>query len=129
MKLLTDEHIVALHARVLAELGGGAPGIRERQVIQSAIGRMSSGFGEREFYPGIFEKVAVLLESLIQSHPFVDGNKRTAVVAAGALLEANGWQLSYNSDEVVEFALAVANHQIDLPDIIAWLKEHSTEAS
>ena len=51
------------------------------------------------------------------------------MVAAGALLEANGWQLSYNPDEVVEFALAVANHQIDLPDIIAWLKEHSTEAS
>ena len=128
MKRLTDEDIIGLHARVLAELGGGAPGIRERQLIQSAIGRMSSGFGEREFYPDIFEKAAVLLESLIQNHAFVDGNKRTGVWAAGALLERNGWQLSYGADEVVEFALAVANHQIDLSGIIAWFKEHSTEA-
>jgi len=90
---------------------------------------MISGFGDREFYPDIFEKAAVLLESLIQNHAFVEGNKRTAVAAAGALLEATGWQLSYNPDEVVEFALAVANHRINLTGIIAWLKEHSTEAS
>ena len=129
MKVPACEDIVALHARALAELGGGTPGIRDRGLIASAIGRVNSGFGEREFYPDIFEKAAALLESLIQNHPFVDGNKRTGIATAGVFLEANGWKLSYGPREVVEFALAVANHQIDLPDIIAWLKEHSTEAS
>ena len=128
MKLLRDDDIIALHARALAELGGGTPGIRDRGLIASAIGRVDSGFGEREFYPGIFEKAAALLQGIICNHPFVDGNKRTGLSAAGTLLEQNTWQLSYNPDEVVEFALAVANHLIDLPDIIAWLKEHSTEA-
>ncbi len=128
MKLLRDDDIIALHARALAELGGGTPGIRDRGLIASAIGRVNSGFGEREFYPGIFEKAAALLQGIICNHPFVDGNKRTGLSAAGTLLEQNTWQLSYNPDEVVEFALAVANHLIDLPDIIAWLKEHSTEA-
>jgi len=50
-------------------------------------------------------------------------------LATGTLLERNGWQLSYNPDEVVEFALAVANHKINLTGIIVWLNEHSTEAS
>ncbi len=129
MKLLTDEDIIALHSRALAELGGGAPGIRDRGLIASAIGRVNSGFGEKEFYPGIFEKAAALLQGIICNHPFVDGNKRTGIATAGALLEANGWKLSYGPKEVVAFALAVANHQIDLTGIIAWLKERSTEAS
>jgi len=129
VNLPTDGDIIELHARALAELGGGAPGIRDRYLIQSAIGRMSSGVRERECYPDLFGKAAALLHSLIQNHPFVDGNKRTATEAAGTLLEDNGWELTHGREESVEFTLAVANHQIDLPDIIAWLKEHSTEAS
>ena len=83
MKLLRDDDIIALHTRALAELGGGTPGIRDRGLIASAIGRVNSGFGEKEVYPGIFEKAAALLQGIIYSHPFVDGNKRTAVAAAG----------------------------------------------
>ncbi len=117
-----------MHTRALAELGGGAPGMRDRQLLESAIGRTGSGLVDQEFYPDVFAKAAVLLESLIQNHPFVDGNKRTSVLAAGTLLEQNGWQLAYEAGEVVEFALSVANHQLELIGIISWLKEHSTPA-
>jgi len=71
------------------------------------------------------DKAAALLESIIQNHPFIDGNKRTALIAAGGFLERNGWILLYDVADVVSFALGVANKQIAMPEIVAWLRAHS----
>lgn len=120
------DEIIALHSRVLAELGGGARGIRDRGLIAASVGRISSGWEGGEFYPGLFDKAAALLESIIRNHPFIDGNKRTALLAAGTLLELNGWQLSFDKVEAVNFALGVESKQLDHRQIVTWLREHST---
>ncbi len=127
VKVLGVEDVIRRHSEALAQYGGGAPGIRDRGLIEASVGRISSGWEEGEFYPGLFEKAAALLESIIRNHPFVDGNKRTALLAAGTLLELNGWELTFDKEEAVEFALGVANRQLDLSDLIAWLREHSSE--
>lgn len=120
--------VLALHERVLAELGGGSRGILDVRGIEASVGRMTSGVREREFFPDVFDKAAALLESLIRNHGFVDGNKRTAMLATDVLLELNGLHLAYERDEAVELTLGIANRQIDLQEIVIWLRDHSTPA-
>ncbi len=128
VKLLDVDAVVAIHDRALTDFGGGSPGILEIGNIEASVGRMSAGVAEKEFFPGLLDKAAALLESLVRNHGFVDGNKRTAVLATGALLELNGYHLSYGPEEVVEFALGVANREMELAEIVAWLRGHSRRA-
>ena len=123
--LLDGQAVERLHDFVLAELGGGGPGVLDAGRIEAAVARMASGVGDDEFFPSLHEKAAALLASLIQGHPFVDGNKRTAMLAANALLELNGWRLEFSAEEVIEFAIAVATHRLDFDDIVRWLRDHS----
>jgi len=125
VKLLDVEQVIGIHDWALPSFGGGSPGILQFALIEASVARMSSGVEGEEFFPGLFDKAAALLESLIRNHGFVDGNKRTAILSAGTLLELNGWHLSYNASEAVEFTLSVANRQIELPQILTWLRAHS----
>ncbi len=127
VRALTADDIVQCHARALRDYGGGQAGIRDMGLVEAAIGRMNSGWGDEEFYPTLFDKAAALLDSIIHNHPFLDGNKRTALFAAGTLLEINGWLLSFDTDDVVHFALRVANKQIEMPEIVEWLRAHSRQ--
>ena len=67
--------VLAAHARLII-LFGGAQGVRDRAALEAALGRPQSGY-----YRDLLEQAAALLESLSQNHPFVDGNKRTAIAA------------------------------------------------
>ena len=125
MRTLATEDVIRLHAIALAEYGGGLAGMSDVGLLEAAIGRMTSGWGDEEFYPTLFDKAAALLESIIHNHPFVDGNKRTAMLAAGTFLQLNGWELTFDAVEVVEFALGVANKQLAMPEIVQWLQTHS----
>jgi len=81
-----------------------------------------------EFFPTLFEKAAALLQALATYHPFVDGNKRTALISAGAMLEANGYTVPYTPDDAVHFMLSVVNDRLSIEQIVEWLREHSTAA-
>lgn len=79
---------------------------------------------QQEYYKGVFLKAAALLRSLICDHPFLDGNKRTAVIAVAAFLELNGWEFAASQHEVVRFALRIAKGwERDLRRIKSWLRK------
>ncbi len=90
---------------------------------------MSAGARETEVFPSLHEKVAALLQALVQNHGFVDGNKRTALASAAAMLALNGWWLDYEDDDAVAFMIGVATHEIDFEGIVEWLREHSARVS
>ncbi|EKD62145.1 MAG: hypothetical protein ACD_52C00290G0009, partial [uncultured bacterium] len=73
----------------------------------------------------VFKKAAALLQSLLKNHPFVDGNKRTALTSAGIFLRLNGQKLVNSHEDEVEFAIRVDNERLSLAEIAAWLKRHS----
>ena len=75
MKRLTLEQILILHQRVIQQ-SGGASGIRDKGILESALAQPEMSYGGQALYPTIIEKVAALGYSLIQNHPFIDGNKR-----------------------------------------------------
>lgn len=123
-KYLSIEQVLAIHDQMIKRFGGSF-GIRDLGLIDSAVARPQASFGGYDLYPDIFEKATALLQSLLKNHPFVDGNKRTALTSAGLFLKMNGWELKNVHNEEVEFAIKVDNNNLTLEQISKWLKEHS----
>lgn len=121
---LTPEQVLFLHSRLVEETGG-LHGVRDLPMLLSALGRPQATFSGRELYPDIYSKAGALLDSLIRNHPFLDGNKRTAIAAAAIFLRLNGFSLEVNHGEMVQFTLACAQAQVGLEDIGLWLRENS----
>lgn len=107
---------------------GGSFGIRDLGLIESAIARPQASFGGKYLYADFFDKAAALLQSLLKNHPFVDGNKRTALTSTAMFLKINGYKLTNLHQEEVEFAVRVDNGNLSVEEISLWLKEHSQKA-
>jgi len=112
----------AIEAHDKALLRGGHPGIINLNSIQSAIERPYNGY-----YRQIWKKAAALFESLCRNHGFTDGNKRTAVTLLILLLERSDYDLQPLPDEdlfdaIEEFAVSVANGEMNTIEIEVWLR-------
>ncbi len=122
--LPTIENVLFLHT-VAVEAFGGSEGVRDLESLRAAVARpWGSSFGQDHF-PTPFDKAAALAESLIRRHPFVDGNKRTAMYAAVYLLEKLGFELEANQKELEDFAVSVAVGDLETEDIALWFEEHA----
>jgi death-on-curing protein len=86
-------------------------------------------FDGRELYPTIVEKASALGFSLIQNHPFIDGNKRIGHAAMETFLMLNGHEISASADEQVDIILGVASGNISRHAFTNWLKEHIVDLS
>lgn len=124
MIFLTAEQALFIHSRLIVETGG-AHGLRDLGLLQSAIARPQTTFDGREMYPSLFEKAAALLDSLVNNHPFVDGNKRTGIVCVGMFLRLNGRELSASQSNLEDFTMRVANSHLDIEQISQWLENNS----
>ena len=125
---LTLEDVLEIHQAVISETGG-ASGIRDVNLLDSAIHRPQASFAEMDLYASLAEKVSALLHSLILNHPFIDGNKRTAFTAADVFLRLNGWQFAGNEDELYTFMMAIAVGHVRFPAIVEWVRSHIVESS
>ncbi len=125
---LSAQQVLFIHARLLATSGGGA-GVRDLGLLQSAVARPQAVFDGQDLYPDLLSKTAVLLESLAQNHPFVDGNKRTAITAASLFLLRNGRRVQTSNAELERFTLWVVNEHPSLTEIGAWFEENSVVSS
>ena len=127
MNYLTAEQILFLHARLIEETGG-EHGIRDLNLLLSALGRPQASFDGNDLYPDIFTKAGALMDSLIRNHPFLDGNKRTGIASAGLFLVLNGFHLTMTNFEMESFTLSVAQSQQTIEETANWLKNHSQKA-
>lgn len=108
---------------------GGSHGVRDTGLIESAVARPQATFGDKHLYHSIFDKAAALLQSLLKNHPFVDGNKRTALSSSALFLWKNGYKLTNAHKEEVAFAVRVDNGNLTVAQISHWLKAHSIKIS
>jgi len=121
---LTLEQVLVIHEDQI-ERYGGSHGVRNLALLESAIFRPQSTFGGKDLYVTLFDKASSLLHSILLNHPFIDGNKRTAVVSTITFLELNGYLLQISQKGLVQFALNVENKKITVEKIATWLKDHS----
>ncbi len=121
---LTPQQILFIHARLI-ETTGGSHGLRDLGLLESAVARPRAVLGGTELYPDIFDKAAALMESLAQNHPFVDGNKRTAITATALFLQQNGRRLQTTNEELERFTLMVVNERPSLDEIADWFQSNT----
>lgn len=102
--------VYEIHQRILDKGGGGLEGIRDATMLHAAVARPFATFEGNELYPTDLEKAAALFHSLIKSHPFMDGTKRTAFASTLYFLQERGYKLQQPlpKDEVIRFCVEVA---------------------
>ncbi len=105
-KFLTIEEILWLHDDQIASFGG-TTGVRDLGLLDSALSQPKASFGGELLHPTIAEQAAAYLYHLAMNHPFVDGNKRTALASMEAFILANGYRLELTNNEVYELVLNV----------------------
>lgn len=117
----TRDFVEALHAEQL-RLHGGAAGVRDEGMLESALFRPQ----QKEAYgdPNIADLAAAYLFGIAKNHPFVDGNKRTALAAADLFLYFNGFNLEADEDDLIQFVLMVAAGEIDEDGAAAFFRDH-----
>ena len=123
MNWISLEELVVIHELVIAETGG-VHGITNPGGVESALARPFTTFGGAGLFPDLVSKVSALIHSIIAFHPFADGNKRTALVAADVCLRLNGYRL-VPSEEVEPFFWAVARGEVEIDAIAEWLRAHT----
>src|SRR5258707_11694486 len=110
MRYLTLGEVVRLHQLVI-EQAGGAPGIRDLALLDSALAQPRATFDGRDLHPTVLDKAAALCASLVQNHPFVDGNKRVGHAAMATFLLLNGLDITATTDEQERLILTLASGQ------------------
>lgn len=125
MRYLEADEVLLIHERILAKFGG-AGGIRDWGLLDSAVKRPRAFFAGQEPYPDLFTKAAALGHSLALNHPFVDGNKRTAWEAMHTFIEENGQSLQAQTDEIVELMLRIEDKGWGVEQIAQWLQARSS---
>ena len=123
MRYLTLGEIVDLH-RALIETSGGATGIRDLGMLESALAQPRATFGGADLHPTIAAKATALGFSLAMNHPFIDGNKRVAHAAMEVFLVLNGWELVADVDEQERLMLDLAAGQCSREELLAWIEAH-----
>jgi death-on-curing protein len=116
---LGEAVVLALHGRLLAE-HGGAQGIRDSSLLDSALARPRQllAYGE----PDTFDLAAAYTSTFVRNHPFVDGNKGTAFMAAYVLLGSNGFRLVASEVEAAQFVMLLASSEFEEPEFATWLR-------
>jgi len=126
MRYLALNETIELHRRII-EQSGGAEGIANLGGLESALAQPRMTFGGEDLYPTIVEKASALGFSLINNHPFVDGNKRIGHAAMEVFLVLNGFEIDAPVDEQEEVILQVASGELGRDNFTQWLRDRIVE--
>ena len=123
MIILTPEEIVEQHNMII-ESTGGSPGLRDEGLLKSAVMGCYQSFGGVDLYPSIEEKAARMAYAICNNHPFIDGNKRIAVIAMLTVLFMNDISVSYTQAELISLGLGIADGSLDYESVKSWINKH-----
>lgn len=119
--MISVKEALQIHAIVIVE-HGGSTGVREMNLLESALNRPYQTFDGSELYPTAVEKAAAIIESVVKNHPFSDGNKRTGYVLCRLLLMENALDIKASPEDKYEFVIRISTGEIDYDEIKRWLE-------
>ena len=123
MKRLSKEQILMLHSQLIEEYGG-SDGVRDYNLLDSALENPFQFFGGEELYPTLQAKAARQGYGLIKNHCMIDGNKRIGTHAMLVFLAINGIEIDYTQKELYETILAIADGSLEYEYLLKWILEH-----
>jgi len=125
---LSIEDILSIHVRMIKEFGG-MPGVADRGMLESATAMPGAGISGSFLHKSLPAMAAAYLFHICKNHPFFDGNKRVAVVAAELFLNINGMRLNVSNEELKEQCLGVASGEILKSETIIFFEKHTGGAN
>lgn len=120
---LSEEKVKLLY-QLMVEATGGTFGIRDENLLNSALEGIFQTFDGKDLYPSKEEKGAMLGYSLISNHAFVDGNKRIGVYVMLTFLEVNGIRIDCSDEELITLGLGLAAGEIGYEGLLDWILDH-----
>lgn len=126
MKILSKEQVIKIHSMLISKTGG-LNGIRDNGLLESALAAPFQTFDEQELYPTSYSKAARLGYSLVNNHPFVDGNKRIGILVMLTYLELNGILLNVTDEELIQLGLDLASGKIQDSHLLEWIIKHDND--
>lgn len=124
MKKISKDQVLMLHTMVIKQ-SGGMDGIRDNGLLDSALHAPFQSFDNEELYPSIQGKAARICYSIINNHPFIDGNKRIGVLIMLVFLKINNIILQCRDDDIIDLGLGVASGKYDTNYIMEWIILHT----
>lgn len=121
---LSLENILAIHEEMIHSYGG-RKGIREKNLLLSALEQPKCMFNGQYLNKTIFEKAASYLFHICKNHPFIDGNKRTALVSAFVFLDLNQYEVHASEEEFEELVMGVAEGSIKKSEVSKFFKKYA----
>ena len=125
---LTLDEVLGIHASRIRRYGG-SPGVRDLSLLRSSVAIPQATFGGEFLHASLFEMAAAYLFHLVRNHPFVDGNKRTALMCALAFLGMNGQRLNASEDSLFDLVYGAAAGKIGKAEIAVFLRESCSPRS
>lgn len=119
---LPKKLVLALHAETLHQFGG-TTGLRDEGRLESALSRPQNRYTFAD--PSLFELAAAYCHGIVRNHPFVDGNKRTGLLAARAFLFRNGYRLDPDEADMVRVVERVASGKVSEEELAQWVKQNA----
>lgn len=120
--MISEHEILEIHA-ILIEEFGGADGVRDIGLLNSALNRPYQTFDGIELYATPIDKAAAILESIVKNHPFADGNKRTGYVLARLVLMDHKLDIYADQDQKYKFVIAISTGELNFDQIKEWLEQ------
>lgn len=114
--------VLAIHAETLRQFGG-TTGLRNEGRLESALSRPRNQYAFAD--PSLFELAAAYCHGIVRNHPFVDGNKRTGLLAARAFLFRNGYRLDPEEDDMVQVVERVASGEVSEEELAQWIEQNT----
>jgi death-on-curing protein len=121
---LSLDEVLAIHAHQIDRYGG-ALGIRDRGLLESALAMAEATFSGEDLHPTLHEKAAAYLFHLVKNHPFVDGNKRVGLAVCLVFLRLNGMKVRATDEELVDLVLGAIENRFSKADVAVFLRDRS----
>ena len=123
MKKLDKEMVLLIH-QLIAQQTGGSVGVRDMNLLDSALKSVFATFDGKDLYPTKEEKAARLGFNLISNHAFIDGNKRIGVHIMILYLALNGIEIYNTESELIKVGLCVASGKMSYEQLLEWIRKH-----
>jgi death on curing protein len=118
--MIDSDEVIRIHNLLIDEFGGSR-GVRDYNLLDSAINRPFQTFDKKDLYSTPIDKSAAIFQSLIINHPFIDGNKRIAYVLMRLILLQYNLDLRATQDEKYDFVIKAASGEMDIDSIKDWI--------
>lgn len=124
MRYIELEEVIYIYTEIIQRTGG-EPGLNDERLLEKILEKPLVTFEGEELYPDLFTKAAVLMYAIITNKPFVEGNKRTALMCAMFLLRFNGYQIISSQEALLELVTGAGAGKYQVDQIVRWFKKNA----